>query len=355
MKKRAHILTGIRYGLREVALLVSCLSLALLLPSCQWRPLIDVGPKEVTVRVTVNTHAIPNITTGIYNDRLPLPEVRPEVMHVLFFEGESDRLVTEAYISQQETDEQGNPVFKGTVMLDPDHYKLMIYNFGTETTHIDDYNAWSDATAYTLPASDRIAGAYYSATSRVEEKEPVVYDPDHLFLHVDANEVIPVHETTHVIHAEATTVIDTYYLQVKVNGLEHVSSANAFLSGMASGNVLSERRRITDPTQTVYFPLLKSDDKGVPVLCNVFNTFGHVPGGTNHLEITFDFVTVDGRAVRNTFDITDLFYTPEAIEKHWLLLEEVITVEPPKQPEGGGGGMAPSVSEWDDENHEIEL
>ncbi len=316
---------------------------------CIRRPLEEPG-NRTNVNVKVTTNAILNVSTKVYNDKIPLPEIDPEVMHVLFFEPDGENLITEAYISNRSVDSEGQMNFHGSVLINPGRYKLMIYNFGMETTLIRDYNKWSRSQAYTNSVSDNIVKAY---KSKAPEDEIIAYEPDHLLLSVDTEVEIPYHEGEHTIHAEASTVIDTYYLQIMVDGLEYVSGASAFLTGMASGNVLSERKPVTEPQNTIYFNLLKSKDGDSPVICNVFNTFGHIPDKPNKLEVTFDLRTLDGRTIQKTFDITDVFKTPEAIENHWLLIKEKITIDPPDNPGTGGGGMDPSVSDWEDENHDI--
>ncbi len=325
--------------------------------SCERRPLED--PESFTnVRVVIETDNISNINCDIYNDKIPVPDLIPEVMHVLFFEEEGDDLVTEVYISNRETSEEGKTVISGNMQIYPGSYRMMTYNFGTESTIIRDYDSWSDAIAYTNTVSDNISMAYKSRASddsKVPDEENIVYEPDHLFLHSDASFEIPYHYGTHTIEVTANTVIDTYYLQIKVEGLEYVSSAQAFLSSMASGYRLSGQERITEPQNTVYFSLQKSDDKGVPVICNIFNTFGHVDNQTNRLIVTFDVRTKDGRSLQYDFDITDVFNTPDAIDHNWLLIEETIKIDPPENPPVSGGGMDPSVSDWEDERYEIFL
>ena len=135
-------------------------------------------------------------------------------------------------------------------------------------------------------------------------------------------EEIPYNSDSHTIHAVASTVIETYYMQVKVDGLQYVSTARAFLSGMASGNMLSERKPVDDMNTVLFFDMKKSDDKGVPVICTIFNTFGRIEDSQNDLEVTFDIKTHDGRTVQEKFDISELFHTEECIKHHWLLLEE---------------------------------
>ncbi len=324
--------------------------------ACERRPLEELD-MSTDIEVAVMTKAILNVSMGVYNDKISVPSIHPEVMHVVFYDHDSDRLVTEAYISEREETEDGRYVFSGDIHIAPGTYKMIVHNFGTETTVIRDYETWSLATAQTTPVNENIMNAYRKYKMKAEEEEAVVYEPDHLLVYVNENEVIPVHAGDHVIEAEATTVVDSYYLQIKVEGLEYVSSANAYLSGMASGNLLNSRRPVHDPQSTLFFTLQKSDDNGVPVICNVFNTFGHIPDSSNRLEVVFNIQTRDGRSVQRTFDISDVFETREAVEKHWLLIDETITIDPPENPGPGegGGGMDPSVEDWEDENHDIKI
>ena len=60
--------------------------------------------------------------------------------------------------------------------------------------------------------------------------------------------------------------------------------------------------------------------------------------------------TSDGKAVRKTVDISDLFLSEACVKHHWLLLEETIKIDPPQT---AGGGFDPSVDEWEDEQHDI--
>ncbi len=359
------IFNSISSSLPQAAGVLAALGI-MLMAACERRPLED--PEDfANVRIKINTNAIFNVTTGIYNENIPVPDVTPEVMHVLFFEGNGDDLVTETYISNRETDEEGNTFISGTIQIDPGKYRMMIYNFDTKTTNIRSYNKWPLAEAYTNPVAEHIASRYYASKaeeaasskageSALADMEIVAYEPDHLLVATKPELLIPYHEGTFTIHADAHTIIDTYYLQIYVEGVEWVSSASAYLTGMSSGNVLSENRRITDPSHTVYFTLNPSMDGDRSVIANVFNTFGHIPGNTNSLDITFSLKTRDGRSLQHTFDITDLFDTPEAKEKHWLIINETITVEPPSDynPDAGGG-MDPSVDDWVNENHNIEL
>ncbi len=329
------------------------LAALLALVSCE-RRILESPDKMTTIKVNISTDAVPNVTEGIYNEKIPLPEIDPEVMHIVFFEADGDRLVSESYISEKERDAEGNIRISGNLHILPGRYKMMIYNFGTESTAIRDYDSWTNAQAYTETVSDNVVRSY--RRSAAEDDEIIVYEPDHLLFALDPALKIPYHEGEYTIEAVTKTIVESYYLQIRVEGLEYVSSAHAFLSGMASGNRLSEKSMVVQPENTVYFNLVKSDDGGVPVLCNVFNTFGHIGDSDNSLSVNFEIKTLDGRELQRSFDISGLFDTDEAKEHHWLLLEETITVDPPEEPLlEPGGGLEPTVGNWDNEDHDIVL
>ena len=82
------------------------------------------------------------------------------------------------------------------------------------------------------------------------------------------------------------------------------------------------------------------------LLYTTFGTFGNIPSAPNRLEITFDFTTVYGKPYYETFDITDLFLTEDAIVRQWLLIDKTIVI--PDPPKGSSGGFRPGVDEWGD-------
>ena len=350
-------MSGVRhtYGLLPTALRLAgktgaaaCCALLLMLCGCQRRPLV-YPDYNTLVRVRINTDGIRNVTTGIYNEDVPVPEIAPEVMHVLFYEPDGNSLVAESFVSESSSDGDGYTWISGYLSLVPGDYRMLAYNFGTEGTTVDGYGNYETATAGSGTVSEQILSRYTSKAPG----EIVVYEPDHLTVANLELESVPFHDGMHVIEAEATTVVETWYIQIKVEGLEYVSGAQAFLSGMHSGNVISQGDRVEEPQNTVYFSLQAGDDGGVPVICGIFNTFGRVPGAQNDLRLTFDIRTKDGRTVNAEYDISDLFLSPDAVDHNWLLMEQTLTIDPPEYEPGVGGGFQPEVGDWEDEHHDI--
>ncbi|MBO7305917.1 MAG: DUF5119 domain-containing protein [Bacteroidales bacterium] len=329
--------------LMHIKLFIALLALV----ACERRPLEDLA-NYTNIQVAVDIEAVANVTCDVYNSKIPVPVIEPQAMHVLFFELNSNQVAAETFISDISQDSNGRRILRGNISIMPGNYKMLIYDFGTEATIVDDYYTWEKCRAYTSEVSSSLKSSFKTKVPL----ENMVYEPDHLVVASNSNEHIPYVEDVYTIEAAARSVVESYYLQIKVEGLEYVSSARAVLSGMVGANHIALNEKITDPQATIFFSLNKSDDKGVPVVCNVFNTFGRIENSTNEMEVTFDIKTNDGRVIQKTFDISDLFLSEECIKHHWLLINETIVIDPPKN---AGGGFNPEVGDWDEEHREIEL
>lgn len=322
--------------------------------ACERRPLVSPDFKtRIDVEVTIE--AIANVTCDVYNDKIPPQKIEPEVLRVMFFGMEDDKMLGESFISNRATVDSMTTVISGSLSILPGDYRILIYGFGTETSLVDSYDSWNNSKVYTNSISEETLKAL--SLKAPAGSQAIHYQPDHMIVARSEHENIPWHSGSHVIHAEAKSVVESYYLQVMVEGLEYVSSARAVLSSMSPNVAMVTAEPDMDNPVSIYIPLEKSDDKGVPVVCNVFNTFGRIPDSSNRLEVTFDIKTVDGRTITKEFEISDLFLSQECIEHHWLLVEETIVVPPPPDPGpgSGSGGFDPSVSDWEKEEHEIEM
>lgn len=329
---------------------ILALSLTFFMTSCQMRDLVDMD-NRTKVSVIVDIDAVPNVTCDIYNEKVVPPKIEPQAMHVIFFDDKTDKVAAESFINDISYDEHGKRILTGNVSILPGNYKMLIYDFSTEATVVDNYYVWDECRAYTNEISPVLKKSLLSkADDKIIEEAFIVYEPDHLVVASNENEYVPYHESIHSIEVEASSVVESYYLQIKVEGLEYVSNAQAILSGMVNSNKITSNTRVVEPQATIWFDLEKSDDEGIPVICTVFNTFGRIEGSHNELEVTFDIKTHDGRTIQKTFDISDRFLTPECIEHHWILLEETITIDPPVST---GGAFMPEVEDWEEVNKEI--
>lgn len=329
-----------------------CVLPLLLTCSCQFRELEEMK-YQTDIQVDVDINAVLNVTCDIYNELIPPPAIESEVFRVLFFDSKEDKLVGDSFIYDSFVDPvTGNKGIRGNVSIMPGDYRILIYTFGTESTLIENYDSWEKSRAYTSALSENELRALSLKSSG---DEPIHYQPNHLLVASNDLESIPYHSGVYTISSAARSVVESYYLQVKVKGLEYVSSAKAVLSSMAPSVNMNTKTPNYEPPVSIYIDLLKSKDGEDDVVCNVFNTFGRIPESENELKVTFDIKTVDGRNVTKEFEISDLFESDLCRKHHWLLIDEVIDVPKPPETPGGGGGFEPTVDDWEKEEHEIEI
>ena len=331
--------------------LLAALVVVLAVAGCQRRPLLD--PNVTTeLKVTINTRSLRNVTCDIYNPNIPLPKVEPEMLRVLFYEPGKSKIVGESYISSLSTDADGNRVISGRVGVLPGDYEMVVYNFDLRSAQIRNDHSHSTIEAYSDPVSELLSSRF---NTRVGQRLDIRYQPDHVLVATNPKEHIPWHDEMHTIYAEASSVVESFYLQVKVEGLQWVSSAQAVISGVAGSNLIGGRKRVDNPETAVYLTLVKSEDDGKAVLCNVFNTFGRIEDSNNELWISFDINTVDGRTETREYNITHLFESDLCRQHNWLLLDQTIVIDPPTTPPTAGGGFLPEMEDWQEEHHWVIL
>lgn len=304
---------------------------------------------EIEVRVVLNTDNVSNVTCDIYNPTLRRPSMTSEMLRVLFYAPESGRVAAQCFISEKTLTAEGREMIYGRTHLPPGNYIMLAYNFDIETVLTENESSLTDINAYTPEIPDFL---YELFRGNAEGK--VFRQPEHLLV---ARRNVSIEETDRlqVIEAEARTVIDTYYLQIRVRGLQYASTAKATLSGMSPSNRFGVNERSTENSK-IMFDLTggtdtRIDDENKDVLCTLFNTFGKVES-KSRLFVRFDIITQDGTQYVKTLDIEPVFTTDDARQRHWLLIDYVLDIPEPHHP---GGGFDPSVFEWDEIHDNIEI
>lgn len=327
------------------------------LGSCERRPLVDFESK-VKVRVILDTKNILNVTTGIYNESVTPSLSIPGIFRVILYDKDTKQLASQAFITRKGLDDEGNDYYEGDVYINPGSYDLVCYNFDTPNTFVKEEKEKGTIEAFTYQVSEQL---YSRFASRLENLTPkIYYEPDHFFVAREDGITIPETKEVLSVTTYARTVIDTYYVQVRVVNGKYASNAVAMITDLAP----STRFGVNEPKYTeyagTYFEMYHSvDQRGrlaeQDVLCAVFNTFGkrpdHIdPMVESQLYLTFNVVTKDGQNLDMTIDMDEIFQTPEAREKHWLFIDKEIVLPIPDD-----GAFEPSVEEWNEVVGEIEI
>lgn len=327
--------------------------------SCIRRPLEDMM-EQVAIRVDVNVKAVANVSCDVYNENIPVPNVNTDMMRVMVYDPGTRNLLTQSFISQK-TEENGDQVLSGMLNISYGNYDFLIYNFDTPTTQVSGENNENSILGYTSEIPDAMRTRYLGTKAGEYDNVHINYEPDHLMVAREHNLRVSPRDTLVVIKTVATTVVDTYYIQIHVEGMQYASSATAIINGLSPSNHFGLNERTLDPTAAVCFEMLKSQDPRLPgenkdVLCAVFNTFGKIPEATSNLHVTFNVVDVAGNLQQKDINLDTVFKSQDAIEHHWLLIDETWVIQKPDDtPQNSGGGFRPVVDDWEEINENIIL
>ncbi len=343
----------------------------LFLYGCERRDIVELNNTHY-VRVYINEE-LKNVTCGFYDQNNKKPDYdSPDVLRLFLADPQTGELKAERFLRNRGTDSKGT-YYEGYIIAEPGNYTLLAYNYDTESTVIANSNNHIDAKATTNEIAAHLRTKIPSRTyfnsgpdGKAFESEKIVYDPDHLFC-ANCGEVVVPHSffvdtlrTPEGNHFYAESIVKSYYLQVRVKGLKYTTSSVGLLTGMSGSSWCNGSGMDEQDNVTLYFELLKdnsepgvskSQESDVATIYTTLSTFGRLPKSTNELKITFDFLTIYGEPYSETLDISNLFFTPEGMEKQWLLVDHTIVI--PDPPKYGGDGFKPIVDEWEDIESDI--
>lgn len=275
----------------------------------------------------------------------------PEYMKVNFYSMDNAGLNYTEFVGSQ----------GGEINTPSGTYVMLIYNFGTEYIQIRGEGNINTIEAFTsdITATKSAALRSFGSTNRAgedaapdEPQGPIIYAPDHLLVTRQtvyipdlANE-----SRTITVHATVNDIVESYALEVPhIQGAEYVQSVEAFVTNQARSTFFG-RPEVNKEPATIWFPVGVDREKGY--FFTVFNTFGKLPGESHcylHLLIT----NTEGQQLQFTTDITDQFDHPDPDREHIIVIDQEIVVPPPSG--GEGGGIAPTVDPWDEENTDVPI
>ena len=306
------------------------LALLCILPSsCQRRPLTTAD-----YMVIVNLE----IEKEIVNHTV---EKDPSLMRCIFYDSKSGAFVTQAFL----------PATGGQVSLIPSReYDVLVYNFDTESTWLEDENWFHKIYASTSLIPDSFRTKLRSRATKGDE-EMIVYDPDHLFVGRLNDVFIPARSVDAppvVLNIECETVVESWLLEVKtVTGTENIGSIAGVITALSGSNKIGLNERSTEFV-SVYFDNQTIDENGV--LTAKFNTFGWHKDIEDAQVLSLVFTDIAGHGHVHNFDISEQF--PDNKEQ---IIRIEVEIDIPKPETSGDGGFVPKVEDWDEINTDINI
>lgn len=345
-----------RRSLVKYALAVLVLA-AFAFAGCQRIPLYErTANVRLFLNLEMNIDHVPQMTYPTEFDEdysVKIFGKMPQYVEALFYDAETHRLVTSQIL----------PAEGGFVNVPVGEYSMVVYSFGTESTQVEGTGHMYEIEAFTTDVTKQMASklSWVSANAdstksetRGYEDDCIIYEPDHLYVANKDIITVPSFEDKAEIvsiHAEASTIVEVYSLEVLgVKGTENIQSVEAFITGQIKSNYFGKQER-NDTPATIY------TDMRVDVqnerLYSIFGTFGKQPGHENKIYLDITVTDSDGGQYRYIFDVTEQFDDPENIN-NTLIIDATEIIDIPDAAHGGGG-LAPSVDPWENENIDIPL
>lgn len=328
---------------------------SVLVSSCEHRKLTDSSGRHY-VRVYLDEH-IRNVTYGFYNESYERPDYSsPVIFRVVLASPESGKVMYETLLRNHGHDERGEYV-DGYMRATGGYFDMLVYQMGSSVTRIRNQNNYREMTAYTETVDDRMLG-YLPELGKEFGDGTIMREPEHLLRDACEMVYVPMSMSEDTLrnstgdYFTASTIVKSYYLQLRIKGVEWVHAAAAVLTGMAGSDrmCMKEGMTVEEPVN-LFFNMNYADkqmrageDVSTAVLYTTFSTFGKMPEEQSLLSINFEFTKTDGSTQVETIDITEMFDTPMAIENQWILLDKEIIITRPE----GTGGLTPGVEGWKD-------
>ena len=257
-----------------------------ILSSCERRILLEA---DYTVNLNISINK--DITNYVV-------EKDPSIMRCVFYDSETGGFVTQAFL----------PPTGGQVSLIPSReYDVLVYNFDTESTWLEDENWFHKIYASTSLIPDSFRTKLRSRATK-GDKEDIVYDPDHLFVGRLNDVFIPARSVDAppvVLDVKCETVVESWILEVRtVTGKENIGTIAAVVTSLSESNKIGPNIR-SDEYVSVYFDNQVIDDEGL--LTAKFNTFGWHKGIKDKQVISLVFTDIAGNGHVFNFDVSNQF------------------------------------------------
>ena len=263
----------------------------------------------------------------------------PELVRACFYDAVSHELVKEDFL----------PAEGGFVDIPAGVYDVVVYSLGTEATQVSGTETRAGGYAFTSPTGSRVKMQGVSSKADEEDgtdEQPVVFEPDHLFVGRIAGAMVPVHpadDETIVLSAELSRLSESWILEVvEVAGAERIRKAEVYLTGQAADRFLWDGRTSNHPCALGF-------DTEIDVtegrLYAVFNTFGKYPQLDTDVIVNLLVTTANGSRIRYVYDVTDQWLNPDNAA-HRIVVEEPVEIP---GDDYQGGGFDPIVNDWDGE------
>ena len=223
---------GFNLSLRYIVML----SLMLGLFSCEHRELTDPQDNHY-IRVYLDEQ-IKNITCGIYNENYENPEYNgPITLRAILADPQSGEVISERILRGQGKDERGRYI-DGYIVAPSGTYNILIHSVGSSVSKIKNEDNFYKIYSFTDPVNEYYLN-FIPVSSQNVSHSLIAQQPEHLFHDISEQIIIPFSKevdtlrNSHGDYFMAKSMVLSYYVQIRIYGLEWVNSVASLMSGMA--------------------------------------------------------------------------------------------------------------------------
>ncbi|MBR5174841.1 MAG: DUF5119 domain-containing protein [Bacteroidales bacterium] len=329
------------------SLFVLGMFLIALATGCQRIPMYERG-SGVYLRISIDQSLDPLMEA--YLEAVGNPSMRekvvgkmPEIVRVCFYDVVSHELVKEDFL----------PPGGDFVDVPAGVYDVVVYSLGTEVTQVS--GTEERASGYAFTSSTGIRVKPQSAQAKDDEDgervgtddQPVIFEPDHMFVGRLAGAVVPVQPDdaeTVVLSVELSRISESWTLEIaNVEGAERIQKAEVYVTGQAAGRFLWDERTTNHPCAIA---LDCEIDVQNGKISSVYNTFGKYPQEDSDVLVLVLVTTNSGARCLYVYDATNQWLNPDNSERQITFTEMMEIPDDDYQ----GNGLDPFVIDWDGED-----
>lgn len=271
-------------------------------------------------------------------------EKLPETMRVMFYPKDAEGRKVDGYL----------PAAGGEMKVPPGNYAVVVYNFNTESVQIRGEESYETIEAFTGP---------YTGLDAVID---MVWWPDPLY--VVALDDVEIAKSDEALQMELkpTAVVKSYTFDIKVEGLERVSSVLCYVSNLNGSCFLGKHT-----CELSKVPIYVDMERGDGVLRGRFASFVWPVSAETRMEmpmiLTVKLVKRDNTVQEVEVDVTEALTAPPSLPDEGEVEEPdaEIDIEIPIPDDKivvdelepgfneGGGGIGGEVDEWGDETNVV--
>lgn len=305
--------------------IAGCLAVMLLplLTACEHKDLCYDHPHSANVEVVF--------------DWTEAPDARPATMSLYLYPEDGSEPMRYEFTKRE----------GGTIIVPEGMYDALCVNSDKETHRIQNkerMETFQVTTGDTRSLRGALATRSETAPlARGAEEERSVMEPEALWSdHAERLDIGPASGVKRIVLTPKPRV-NTCTVEVRnVENLRHVSALSASVTGMAGG-WLAGIDELTTEKVTIPFEVHANEEK--TQLSGNLTFFGHCPKETGTHKLMIYALMSDGNTYYFEADVTDQLHDPAQDPTHIVI---VIDKLPLPKPVSGGGGLQPTVKDWEE-------